>query len=142
MPHAENTVTINRPPADVFSFLADGETATQWRTGVVAINKVSGEGVGAIYKQTIRGPGGRSLAADYRVTQFEPDRALAFEAIAGSVRPHGRYDLTESGGSTVVSFTLDAELGGLKNLLMRRMVEKIMQSEVDALAQLKAVMGK
>ena len=89
MPHAENTVTINRPSADVFSFLADGEDghamANRRRRG--ALNRNSGEGVGAVYKQTIRGPGGRSVAADYRVTEFEPDRALAFEAIAGPVRP-------------------------------------------------------
>ena len=89
MPHAENTVTINCPSADVFSVLADGETATQWRPGFVAINKVSGDGVGAIYKETIRGPGGRSLAADDRITGFEPDRALPLRL---SLAPSGPMD--------------------------------------------------
>ena len=139
MPHAENTVTINRSAADVFAFLADGENAKQWWPGIVEIKKVSGEGVGATYKQTLEG-GGRSFAGDYRVTEFEPNRLIAFESIAGPVRPRGRYVLNEHDGSTTVSFILDAEVGGLMMLTVAGMIEKGMQAEVNALPQLKTVL--
>lgn len=140
MPHAEHSVLIERPPSEVFAVLADGEQCTRWRSGVIEIKKISGQGVGATYKQAVRGPGGRSVAADYRITECEPNRVLAFEAIAGPVRPRGRYNLEDQGHATQVTFTLDAELGGLKGLLMGSMVNKTMQSEVRALDRLKAVL--
>jgi uncharacterized membrane protein len=140
MPHAEHRVTIKRPAADVFAYLADGEKGTEWRSGIVDIKKVSGEGVGSQYKQSVRGPGGRAVAADYTITEFTPNSVLAFQATAGPVRPHGRYDLAESGGLTSVTFSLDAELTGIKKLLMGGMVAKTMNTEVQALDKAKTIL--
>jgi len=70
--HAENSVVVNRPSQEVFGFLADGERSPEWRSGVVEIKKVSGEGVGTIYRQRVKGPGGRPVAADYRITEYQP----------------------------------------------------------------------
>ena len=64
-------------------------------TGRHRQSPVSGSGVGAIYKQGVKGPGGRRIDADYRVTSFEPNRRLAFVAIAGPVRPTGEFVLEE-----------------------------------------------
>ena len=91
MPAARHEVTIDRPAGAVFAFLADGLNGSTWRTGIVDIAYTSGTGVGTIYKQGVRGPGGRRVDADYRITAFEPARRLAFEAIAGPVRPTGEY---------------------------------------------------
>jgi hypothetical protein len=140
MPHAEHRVTIKRPAADVFAYLADGEKGTEWRSGIVDIKKVSGEGVGSQYKQSVRGPGGRAVAADYTITEFTPNSVLAFQATAGPVRPHGRYDLAEWGGLTSVTFSLDAELTGIKKLLMGGMVAKTMNTEVQALDKAKTIL--
>ena len=68
MPSAERTISIRRPVDQVFRFLADGRTATQWRSGVIDVSKVSGDGLGAVYKQQVRGPGGRPIDADYEIT--------------------------------------------------------------------------
>ena len=89
MPAAERTITINQPPSAVFPVVADGSKATLWRPGVLDVAQVSGSGpgAGATYRQGVRGPGGRRIDADYEVTAFEPDRRLAFRAIAGPVRP-------------------------------------------------------
>jgi uncharacterized membrane protein len=140
VPHAEHSVTINRPAAEVFQFFADGERSAEWRTGVVSIKKVSGDGVGMQYAQSVKGPGGRAIAADYRITEFAPNSLLAFEATAGPVRPRGRYVLAESDGATAVTFSLEAELSGLKKLLMGAMVSKTMTAEVHALAKAKDVL--
>jgi hypothetical protein len=43
-------------------------------------------------------------------------------------------------GGTRLTFTLDAELSGLRKLLMASMVKKTMDAEVEALAELKRVM--
>jgi uncharacterized protein YndB with AHSA1/START domain len=140
MPSATRTITINRPIADVFAFLADGTTATQWRSGVLDIAHVSGEGVGATYSQGVRGPGGRRIAADYRVTASEPPTHLAFEAIAGPVRPHGDYRLEAVDGATRLTFSLDATLGFLKGLVMGAAVQRTMDAEMLATDKLKRVL--
>jgi hypothetical protein len=38
MPAAERTITINRPAADVFSFISDGTNGPRWRPGVIDIS--------------------------------------------------------------------------------------------------------
>jgi len=140
MPSATNTITINRPIGDVFAFIDDGLNATSWRPGVLDVAHASGQGLGAIYRQGVKGPGGRRIAADYEVTAYEPPRRLAFKAIAGPVRPTGEYRLTETDGGTLVTFSLDAQLGGIKKLLMGGAVQSTMDAEVANLARLKAAL--
>jgi uncharacterized protein YndB with AHSA1/START domain len=140
MPHAERVITINRPTAEVFTFLADGLTATKWRTGVLDIAHVSGEGVGTIYRQGVKGPMGRRIAADYRVTAFEPNHRLAFQAIAGPVRPQGAFLLEPAGEVTRLTFSLAVELPLVKRLVMGRMVQQSMDAEMAALDTLKRVL--
>lgn len=140
MPSAERTVVINRPIADVFAFVADGEKAQQWRSGVIEISKKSGDGQGAVFRQVVGGPGGRKIDADYEVTEYNPPTHLGFRAIAGPVRPVGSYDLKDDSGKTTLTFKLSAELGGLKKLLMGGQVQKTMDGEMAALDKLKSVL--
>ena len=65
---------------------------------------------------------------------------LAFEAIAGPVRPEGEYLLDEVDGGTHLTFALHAELGGIKKLLMGGAVQKTMDSEVEATERLKTLL--
>jgi uncharacterized membrane protein len=140
MPSAQHSVTISRPVGEVFAFVADGENAMRWRPGVLDVSRQSGEGLGAIYRQGVKGPGGRRLAADYEITAFEPDRRIGFRAIAGPVRPTGEYRFAADGDGTTVSLALDATLTGWKRLLMGRAVQGTMESEVHNLQTLKTIL--
>jgi uncharacterized protein YndB with AHSA1/START domain len=140
MPDARHEVTIRRPTGEVFAFIADGLNGPKWRPGVLDIAHVSGTGVGATYKQGVKGPGGRRVDADYRVTEYEPGRRLAFEAIAGPVRPTGTYLLEETPDGSRLTFSLHAELGGIKKLLMGGAVQKTMDAEVAATERLKELL--
>ena len=140
MPSAQHSVSIRRPVGEVFAFVADGENARRWRPGVLDVSHQSGEGLGAIYRQGVKGPGGRRIAADYEVTAFEPDRRIAFRAIAGPVRPTGEYRFAAEGDGATVSLALDATLTGWKRLLMGRAVQTTMDSEVRNLDTLKSIL--
>ena len=140
MPSAEHEVTIRRPVAEVFAFVADGLNAPRWRSGVLDIALVSGAGLGAVYRQGVKGPGGRRIGADYRITSYEPNRRLAFETVAGPVRPSGQFDFDDADGATRLRFALQAELTGLKKLLMGGSVQKTMDAEVAAAERLKQVL--
>jgi uncharacterized membrane protein len=140
MPEAQHRVTIRRPASDVFGFVADGLNGPKWRSGILDIAHVSGSGVGATYKQGVQGPGGRRIDADYRITAYEPNTRLAFEAIAGPVRPTGEYVLEEVDGGTRLTFALRADMRGIKKLLMGGAVQKTMDSEVQATERLKSLL--
>jgi uncharacterized membrane protein len=140
MAQASSSVVIARPIGQVFAYLADGEHCPEWRSGVLDIKRVSGEGVGERYAQGVAGPMGRRVAADYEITVYEPNRRIEFQTLAGPVRPHGRYDFEEADGGTRVTFSLDASLGGFQRLFMGSMVQRTMDLEVAALANVKRIL--
>ena len=142
MPRATHSVTVQRPVEQVFAFIADGEQCPKWRSGVLDIRRVSGEGVGTRYAQGVRGPMGRRIAADYEITAFEPNRLIEFQTTAGPVRPHGRYDFELAADGTRLTFTLDAQVGGLRKLAMGGMVQRTMDTEVAALDTVKRVLER
>jgi carbon monoxide dehydrogenase subunit G len=139
VPEESNTITIARPAAEVFAFLADAENDKQWRSGVIEMTRTSGQGTGTTYRQIVAGPGGRRIDADVEITEFVPDQRITFRTTKGPVRPTGSYDLQSRDGGTVVTFRLAATLGGIKKL-MAPMVAKTMKSEVAALTELKRVL--
>jgi uncharacterized membrane protein len=140
MPSAERSVSINRPAADVFAFVADGANAPEWRSGVVDIKHESGEGVGTVYRQRVRGPMRRRIAADYEITVYDVNKKLEFKAIAGPVRPAGGYRFHEANGKTKVTFWLKGELRGWKRFVLGRSVQKSMDAEMKSLDRLKEVL--
>ncbi|MDT0168071.1 SRPBCC family protein [Pseudarthrobacter sp. BRE9] len=141
MPHAENETTVNRSPEDVYAFLADGLNNPKWRTGVqeIALKSGSPGSVGAVYSQTLRGPGGRPIAGDYEITKAEPSTNLGFQVMAGPARPAGEYRLAPAPTGTTVRFVLDLQPHGLMRI-MAPMITRTMRSEVNQLASLKAVL--
>jgi uncharacterized membrane protein len=142
MPSAERTITINRPIDEVFAFVADGRNAPRWRSGVLDVDLVSGAGLGARYSQGVRGPGGRRIAADYEITEYEPNSKIAFRATAGPVRPTGSFTFEGMGTGTILTFKLDAALGGLQKLLMGGAVQSTMNAEMGALDLLRDLLER
>jgi len=141
MPPSKNSVIIRRPISEVFAFVADGENASKWRSEhLLDIAHVSGTGVGTVYRQGVKGPGGRRIGADYELTAYEPNRRLAFKTIAGPVRPNGEFLFEETSDGTKVTLSLDAELTGIKKLLLGGAVQKSMEAEVGATDNLERAM--
>ncbi|HXZ98752.1 MAG TPA: SRPBCC family protein [Candidatus Binatia bacterium] len=140
MLEASNSISIGRPVGEVFAVLANSENDLRWRRGVVEMKRISGDGRGAHYHQVVRGPGGRRVSADIEITDFEPDRLIGFRTLAGPICPVGRYELRPGDTGTTVTFTLQAEVGGIKRLFMAPMVRRTMASEVAALSEFKRVL--
>jgi uncharacterized membrane protein len=139
MAHAEGDVTIDRPAATVFDFLLDGMNNPKWRPTVLDIQHVPGTppGLGARFKQGLKGPGGRRIDGDYEITALEPNRLIRFQVIAGPARPTGTYRLEATGGATHAILVLEYAPRGLARL-MDSMIERTMRAEIGMLANLKA----
>ena len=75
--------------------MSDAENDAKWRTNVIEIERVGDtKGVGARYRQVVKGPGGKALDADLEYTEFEPNHRVAFDTVSGSVRPSGVIEFT------------------------------------------------
>ncbi len=141
MTHAARTVEVASPIEDVFAFLADGMNEQRWRPDVTSVRPASGSGVGAVWAQTMRGPGGRSIRGDYRITRLDEPSVIEFEVIAGPARPTGRFALVAlTPTSTEVTFTLNLVPRGLMRLL-GPMIAKQVAKEADAIRNVPAAMG-
>ena len=133
MPHASRTIAIGRPPEQVFAFFSDPANDQRWRKHVKEISAEGPAGAGRRIHQVVEGPGGRGIAADIEVTAYEPPTRYAFSVVAGPARPKGEFRFAPSGEGTQVSFSLAAELGGLKKLFMSGPVQRSMDGEMAAL---------
>jgi hypothetical protein len=141
MAHAEGTTTINRPVNIVFDFVLDGTKTTLWRPAVLDINLQPGKplGVGAVFKQGVKGPGGRRIDADYEIVECKPNDTIKFQVTAGPARPMGTYKFEPVGDSTRLTFTLHFDPKGLA-ILMNGMIQNTMKEEVATLNNLKSYM--
>ncbi len=139
MAHAENSITINRPISTIYDFIMEGANNKLWRPAVLDIERVPGKptGVGAVFKQGVKGPGGRRLDADYEIMEAKPNALIQFQVIAGPARPTGTYHFEADGNSTRVTFTLHYDAKGLAKL-MEPMINQTMRSEVAMLSNLKS----
>ncbi len=128
MAHAEQSITIN-----------DGTKNSLWRPAVIDIQPTPGKpaGVGAVYKQGLKGPGGRRIDGDYEIVECKPEEWIKFQVIAGPARPTGSYKFESMGNSTRVTFTLDFKPKGF-GMLIEPMINSTMKSEVATLSNLKA----
>jgi carbon monoxide dehydrogenase subunit G len=108
-----NTVTIDRPRHEVFSFLADLENIPKWNYAIVETRKLSDGpvGVGATFRQVRSVPSPREESL--QVVGFEPDRHLAIRGDLGPFSGTLAYDLEEVGGRTQVTNTAHLEGRGL-----------------------------
>ena len=140
MPSAQRTVVIHRPPDEVFAFFSDPANDQRWRPHVKDIAPEAPPAVGSQIHQVVEGPGGRGIAADIRISAYEPPSRYAFEVVAGPARPRGEFEFVPAADGTEVRFSLSADLGGLKGLLMGRPVQRSMDGEMAALDRAKAIL--
>lgn len=136
---ARRTVVIDRPVEEVFAFFTQPDNDRRWRPHVKEITAGGPVAAGSTIHQVVAGPVGLGLPADLLVTAYEPPSRYAFAVVAGPARPVGefRFDPAESG--TQVTFSLRAELRGLRKLLLSRPVQRSMEAELAALDTAKEV---
>jgi uncharacterized protein YndB with AHSA1/START domain len=99
----ERTVSTTAPPDRVFAYLVDFRNATEWDSGTVSCERVSGDGgPGTVYRN-VSHFAGNTIELDYTVEAVDPptfvivgrnDSTTSRDTI--TVTPHG------PGGSTVV----------------------------------------
>ncbi|MBV8529018.1 MAG: SRPBCC family protein [Candidatus Dormibacteraeota bacterium] len=108
----ENRVEINRPPAEVFKFIAELSNEPRYVPNVLESEKISDgpTGVGTKYREVTRVMLGRKAVATYEITQYDPPTTFAFRGTSGRSRFRGRWVLEATDGGTLAKFTAEAQL--------------------------------
>ena len=111
--HFENTVTIQRPPDEVFEYLAHFENVPEWNYAIVKTQQTSDGpvGVGTTYKQARSLPSPSEEA--FEVTEFDPDRRLAIRGDLGPFEGTLTYDLESVPDGTKITNSADLRAHGL-----------------------------
>ena len=141
MAFAEYDVVIHRDAMSVYNFLLDPGHLPLWREGVRSVELLSGAAgaKGAVYQQTVAGPGGRPVAADFEIIEARTGAEIQYQVIVGPARPHGGYYLSTEGPSTRVRFALNYEPKGFL-VRMTDPFRRRMKAEVCQLERLKSVL--
>jgi uncharacterized protein YndB with AHSA1/START domain len=134
-----NTITIDRPPAAVFAYLADFENVPQWNYAIQQTRKLTDGpvAVGSRYQQrrTLPDPAEET----FEVTEYEPDHTLAVRGTLGPFPAQASYTLEAAGDATVLTNTFDLEPQGALKLvapIATRRIKSAVAANLDVLKQI------
>jgi uncharacterized protein YndB with AHSA1/START domain len=113
----ERTVTVDRPQDEVFAYLADFTTTTQWDPGTLSTTRVSGDGgIGTTYRNVSRFLG-RRTELTYVVVDHQSPALLQLRGENESVVAHDTMTLADAPyGSTTISYRAEFEFKGWARL--------------------------
>lgn len=134
-----NTVTIARPRADVFGYLARFENIPTWNYAIAQTRQLTPGpvGIGTTYRQLRTVP--RRSEESFEVVEFEPDHRLAIRGRLGPLSGDIAYALASSGQATVLTNTCDLSAAsplGLLAPVAARSVRTAVAANLNVLKQL------
>lgn len=139
------STVIDRPIEEVFAYVSDIGHDVEWGSGVVEVRKTSegpwGLGTRYVYVRHVLG---RRIEAPGEITAFEPPHRYAFRAESGPVQASGATDLEPAEGGTRLTFSMEAEPGGLFKLaepLLGNQLRRQMEFELGTLKALLEARG-
>jgi len=113
----ERTVTVDRPQAGVFAYLADFTTTTEWDPGTLRTTRESGDGgVGTTYRNVSTFMG-RQTELTYIVTEHQSPERLQLRGENRTVLARDTMTLTGTGSATTISYRAEFEFKGWARLV-------------------------
>jgi uncharacterized protein YndB with AHSA1/START domain len=137
----ESEISIARPPAEVFEYIAHAEYLPRYVTDFASVSQVSDGQPGAATQYSYKMNRG-GVEGTFQWTRFEPNSQLAWQGPAvksgaGSMEPAGWWELTETAEGTNVKLVMAPTPGGLFKLLAPFMSAGMRKGNARALERLK-----
>ena len=136
----ESEITVNRPAAEVFDYIAHAEYLPEYVSDFESVQQASegAPGPDTQYSYKMK----RGAEGTFRWTRFEPTSHLAWEGPAvkqgpGSMQPAGWWDLSDAGGDTRVKLVMAPTPGGVFKVLAPLMAAGMRRGNAAALERLK-----
>ena len=146
MLRSEESVEINRPVEEVFSYVTTVESQPEWATPPIEVRKDTpgppkeGDTFTSVTKFL-----GRRFETPYRITSIEPNRQFSYHATGGPI-PDQRWNNTfeEVSGGTRLTLVVEGEPGGFFRLaepLLERAVKRQFRADLGTLKDLLETRG-
>jgi uncharacterized protein YndB with AHSA1/START domain len=117
MIRVEHSVTIDRPPSEVFTYMCDADKLPEWQsTALEARWETTGPIAVGSRAVEVRKFLGRRMESRMEVTAFEQDRELSFRVLDGPVQFQVIQKLEAVDGGTRIDVVLEGEPGGFFKL--------------------------
>ena len=138
----ESTVTIAKPPAEVFPWLVDADKVPHWMSGLQAYEPLAPGPlhIGSRIRQELS-VSGQQLRFELEVTELAaPSRAvLRFEGSGFTAA--NEYSVSEAPGGAAVTWVIAGDTTSFKARLIAPMVQGKLQEKLDGdLARLRALL--
>jgi carbon monoxide dehydrogenase subunit G len=137
----DKSVHIDKPAADVFSFVSDFANDAKWQSGVVRSEQTSAGPLGkGTTGQTVQKFMGRELKNDLEVTTFDPPKRFGAKTTSGPVQFEVMCTLEEMGGGTHMTVHMEGEPGGFFKVAEGMVKNELNKSLDTDLAKLKQML--
>ncbi|WP_235858122.1 SRPBCC family protein [Sutcliffiella cohnii] len=141
MADLHDTVMIEKPLEEVFSYAANLQNSIHIMSNVTHIEKVTEGPVqpGTKFKET-REIRGRKASAIIEIVEYEPPNTYSVKSESNGLKVVYRYFFENTAEGTKVTYTGDIYTTGIMMKLSKPIIKKILQKEDgDHLKQLKKV---
>jgi uncharacterized protein YndB with AHSA1/START domain len=138
---ASHAIVIERPPEEVFAYLADVRHLPEWQTGIVELRADDEPRLGGRHVE-VRSLLGKRIEATLEITAYEPPRRFDLEVVEGPLKLRVAHTLEPVDGGTRVEVDGEGDPGRLFRFagpLLARAVEKQTR---DDLARLKRLLER
>jgi carbon monoxide dehydrogenase subunit G len=136
----EGKVSIARPPADVFDYIADVRNDPSWHTDVLEVGSSTDEiGKGTVFNVKVKPSMGVS-GGTMTVSRFEPGRMIEFHGRMGRMTPTVTNICEPVGQGTRVTRRVEMEPPGIMKVMSPLMKRMIGKSNEGFLANLKRLL--
>jgi uncharacterized membrane protein len=139
MIQVENTVVINKPLAEVFAYVTNGENSTKWQGGVESVvNDGPSNAVGTQFTET-RKFLGQEMKTIMEITEVAENAKWSAKVVKGPVPYQVIVTFEESGGGTKVTMRIEGEPTGFFKMaegMVASQLEKSMAEDGQKLKQI------
>jgi uncharacterized protein YndB with AHSA1/START domain len=135
-----HTVTIARPPAEVFPWLFEGDLVPRWTGGLRAYEPAGALGRGAHVRQRLE-VSGQNVDVDMEITRYDPPRTAETQFTTNGVQVVNMYELAPDGSGTRLTQSLEARAKGIAaRLLLPAVQPRLERKLTEDLERLRGVL--
>jgi uncharacterized protein YndB with AHSA1/START domain len=137
---AERKISIARPPAEVFSYMADVRNDPTWHTDVLEVGSSTDVvGMGTVFDVKVKPSMGVSEGT-MTITRFEPGKLIEYQGRMGKLAPTVTNICEPEGQGTRVTRRVELEPPGLMRVMTPLIKRTIAKSNDGFLANLKRLL--
>ena len=137
-----HSVTIPKPPGDVFPWLLEADKVPQWTTRLQAYEVRGGAVARGTKIRQVLTVSGQALDIEIEIVRYDPPDYAESRFETNGVAVETTYALRRNGGGTELTQTLDGRANGFKARLLLPVVQPKLEEKIaEDLARLRALLS-